>query len=103
MGTPKKRYKYTAVYTDGSYITYELTREDYKEIEDILTADGQATNRPKFASISIGIVGLDHIRSIVLQKEEEIEQPEEEQPLENIPVLDQESYEWLKAYMGGKD
>lgn len=92
MGTPKKRYSYTAVYTDGSYITYELTREDLSNIEQQLFA-GQ-----NFASISLGILGLKDLRALVLQKEEEPEQTETET---GTPVLDQESYDWLKQYMGG--
>lgn len=94
MGTPKKRYKYTAVYTDGSYMTYELTREDLTNIEEQLFA-GQG-----FASISLGILGLKDLRALVLQKEEEPE-PEQTETETGTPVLDQESYNWLKMYMGG--
>ena len=83
MGTPKKRYSYTAVYTDGSYITYELTREDLSNIEQQLFA-GQ-----NFASISLGIIGLKDIRSIIEQKEQE---QQEEQEQDTLPALDQESY-----------
>ena len=95
MATPKKRYSYTILYTDGTYITYELTRDDMEKIEEQLFADRS------FASISIGIIGLKDIRSIIEQKEVEEEQQELEKPLENLPVLDQESYEWLKLYSGG--
>lgn len=94
MGTPKKRYSYTAVYTDGSYITYELTREDLLNIEEQLFA-GQ-----NFASISLGILGLKDIRALVEQKAEEPESEQTETET-GTPVLDQESYDWLKMYMGG--
>jgi hypothetical protein len=94
MATPKKRYKYTFLYQDGTYITYELTKEDYEKVLQRAHTEGVAV-------ISIGFVNLQGIRSVIEQKEEEEQEVEVEQPLENIPVLDQESYEWLKSYVGG--
>lgn len=94
MATPKKRYKYTFLYQDGTYITYELTKEDYEKILQRAHTEGVAV-------ISIGFVNLQGIRSVIEQKEEEEQEVEVEQSLENIPVLDQESYEWLKSYVGG--
>lgn len=96
MATPKKRKPYTFLYTDGSYITYELTKEDFTEIETGLI------EVRTFAPISIGIVGLKDIRSIIEQKEvsEEPELDENGNPVE-LPILDQESYDWYKQYMGG--
>jgi hypothetical protein len=97
MATPKKRKPHTFLYTDGSYITYELTREDFEQIEQKLIE-----GKP-FASISIGIVGLKDIRSIIEQKEveeQQLELDENGNPVE-LPILDQESYDWYKQYMGG--
>ncbi len=94
MATPKKRYKYTFLYQDGTYITYELTKEDYEKVLQRAHTEGVAV-------ISIGFVNLQGIRSVIEQKEEEEQEIEVEQSLENIPVLDQESYEWLKSYVGG--
>lgn len=97
MPSPKKRYRYTFIYTDQTYITYDLTKDDLEAIEDQLFE-----GRP-FASITIGIVGLKDIRSIIEQKEPEIELDESGEPTMNtVPVLDQESYEWIKQYMGGE-
>ena len=111
MATPKKRYRYTFLYTDQTYLTYELTREDFQRIEEGLTyqnanEDGRAWIKPekKFVSVSIGVIGLENIRSIIEQKEEE-PQPELDEngnPLE-LPILDQASYEWIKQYMGGNE
>ncbi len=97
MATPKKRYKYTFLYQDGTYITYELTKEDYEKVLQRVHTEGVAV-------ISIGFVNLKGIRSVIEQKEPELQEQEEteiEHPLDNIPVLDQESYDWLKAYVGG--
>lgn len=99
MATPKKRYRYTFLYTDQTYLTYELTKEDFQNVEDALTADATQLNRPKFVAVSIGVVGLDQVRSVIEQKEEEPEE-EIERPLTDLPVLDQESYNWLKQYVG---
>lgn len=95
MATPKKKYKYTFLYTDGTYLTYELTREDFTLLEKAL-CEGEEW---KHVSISIGIVATEGIRSIIEQKEPEPEQETlEEAPMENLPVLDQESFEWLKQF-----
>lgn len=101
MATPKKRYKYTFLYTDGTYLTYELTREDFTLLEKAL-CEGEEW---RYVSISVGIVATEGIRSIIEQKEPEQDAPEapEETPMENLPVLDQESFEWLKQYTGGND
>ena len=98
MGTPKKRYKYTFLYTDQTYLTYELTREDFALLEKALCE----TENKKYVSVSVGIIGLENIRSIIEQKEEEPQLDEEGNPLE-LPVLDQESYNWIKQYMGGDE
>lgn len=103
MATPKKRYKYTFLYTDGTYLTYELTREDYEHIVKAFTPKSIDDYMCKFIHISIGIISAEGIRSIIEQKEPEQEAPEapEEAPMENLPVLDQESFEWLKQFAGG--
>lgn len=96
MATPKKKYKYTFLYTDGTYLTFELTKEDFDNVEKALT-QGQA--QQKFTAVSIGVIGLDGIRSIIEQKDEE---PQEDTPPEDtLPPLDQESYNWFKQFTGG--
>ena len=100
MATPKKRYSYTFLYTDGTYLTYELTREDFALLEKALC---ETENKSKqYVAVSVGIIGLENIRSIIEQKEEEPQLDEEGNPLE-LPVLDQASYEWIKQYMGGTE
>lgn len=99
MATPKKKKPHTFLYTDGSYITYELTKEDYESLEAALCHGEER----KYVAISIGIVSVQEIRSIIEQKEvdEEPELDENGNPVE-LPILDQESYNWYKEYMGGK-
>lgn len=106
MATPKKRYKYTFLYTDQTYLTYELTREDFEKVEQGLTGNNPHPERAfikptmNFVAVSIGVIGLDGVRSVIEQKEEEPQVDEEGNPLE-LPVLDQESYNWIKQYIGG--
>ena len=94
MATPKKRYKYTIFYNDGTYMTFELTREDYAYVEAGLCG----TDDQRYAAISIGVIGLGNIKAIIEQKEEELE---EEAPTDTNPPLDQESYNWIKEQIGG--
>lgn len=102
MPTPKKRYRYTFLYTDQTYLTYELTKEDFEKVEQGLTGVGERTilGLPlSFVAVSIGVIGLANIRSVIEQKEEEPEE-EAEKALTDLPVLDQESYNWIKQYVG---
>ena len=98
MPTPKKRYRYTFLYTDQTYLTYELTKEDYASLEAAL-CHGEEW---KYVAVSIGIVGLENIRSVIEQKEPEIDLDADQEILngsDTLPVLDQESYNWIKQYM----
>ena len=99
MATPKKKYRYTFLYTDQTYLTYELTREDFERAQYALCSDTRA-GEVKFVAVSIGVVGLENIRSIIEQKEEEPQLDEEGKPVDSLPVLDQESYNWIKQYIG---
>lgn len=97
MATPKKRYKYTFLYQDGTYITYDLTKEDYEKVQQRAHTEGVAV-------ISIGFVNLQGIRSVIEQREQDTEESTEPEINEGeLPVLDQESYNWIKQYTGGKD
>ena len=97
MPTPKKRKLYTFIYTDGVYLSYELTKDDYDNVEDSLVAD--PTPR-RFVSTSVGVIGLDNIRAVIEQKD--VEQEVEEEPQnDTLPPLDQESYDWIKQQIGG--
>lgn len=94
MATPKKKYQYTIFYNDGTYMTFELTKEDFNHIEVGLT---QAQG---FAPVSIGIIGLSNIKAVIEQKDAEPEVEEETQG-DTLPPLDQESYNWIKEQIGG--
>lgn len=96
MATPKKKKPHTFLYQDGTYITYELTREDYETVAHEAKDEGTAI-------ISIGLINLKGIRSVIEQREVELDNEEAEINDGELPVLDQESYNWIKQYMGGKD
>ena len=96
MATPKKRYKYTIFYTDGTFMTFELTKDDYDNLVRTLSAWTKERGA-MFAVVSIGIISISDIRAVVEQKEEEIE---EETPVDTNPPLDQDSYNWLKENGG---
>ena len=55
MATPKKRYRYTFLYTDQTYLTYELTRDDYENVLKAVAEWGRQGGT-LFAVISIGII-----------------------------------------------
>lgn len=93
MATPKKKYKYVFIYEDQTYLTYELTKEDFYSLEQAL-CHGEEW---KYVSVSIGILSMSGIRSIIEQKEDEEEQ---ETPVDTNPPLDQDSYNWLKENGG---
>lgn len=99
MATPKKRYRYTFLYTDQTYLTYELTKEDYADVEAAL-CEGENW---KYVAVSIGIIGMENIRSIIEQKEEEPEEnadsEQEYNGRDTLPILDQEAYNWLKQFI----
>lgn len=95
MPTPKKRYTYTFFYNDGSYMTFELTKEDFNSVETGL-CHGEEWH---YAATSIGIIGLSNIKAVILQKGEEDE--EEVKTSRTLPPLDQESYNWIKEQIGG--
>jgi hypothetical protein len=94
MATPKKKRSYTILYTDGTYLTYDLTKEDFESVKAAL-CHGEEW---KYVAVSIGIIGMENVRSIIEQKEEELE---EETPTDTNPPLDQESYNWIKEQIGG--
>lgn len=94
MATPKKKYQYTIFYNDGTYMTFELTKEDFNHIEIGLTQ----AQTPTFAPVSIGIIGLSNIKAVIEQKDAE---PEEVDEGDTLPPLDQESYNWIKEQIGG--
>lgn len=96
MATPKKKYQYTIFYNDGTYMTFELTKEDFNHIEAGLTQAQTST----FASVSIGIIGLSNIKAVIEQKDAEPEVEQEPQS-DTLPPLDQESYNWIKEQIGG--
>lgn len=101
MATPKKRYKYTIFYTDGSFMTFELTKDDYENLVNTLSAWAKQSGA-MFAVVSIGIISIIDIRAVVEQKEEEPLVENDEVNQDTLPALDQDSYNWIKQYMGGE-
>lgn len=95
MPTPKKRYTYTFFYNDGSYMTFELTKEDFNSLETALCRGEEL----QYVATSIGIIGLSNIKAVILQKDEEEE--DEINTSQTLPPLDQESYNWIKEQIGG--
>lgn len=95
MPTPKKRYMYTFFYNDGSYMMFELTKEDFNSLETALCR----VEELQYVATSIGIIGLSNIKAVILQKGEEDE--EEVKTSRTLPPLDQESYNWIKEQIGG--
>lgn len=77
---------YTIYYNDNTYLTYELTE---KEANSIGSSMGMDTN----VQTSIGWIRTSDIRSIIIQKEQEMKDNESYVP--DIPV---EYLEWLKSH-----
>lgn len=84
---------YAVMYTDGTYMTYEFTEEDYNLIALTMCSD------QRVAVTSLGILVLTDIRSIIKQKPQE--QPAESESA--YPNIDQESRAWINANMERDD
>jgi len=76
---------YTVYYTDGSFLSYDFTKNDLLDIETSIMKE------QPFAFISIGVLGLKDIRSIIEQKEV-IEDKGAE------PGMTAEEREWYEAH-----
>lgn len=97
MATPKKKRNYVFFYDDGTYMTFELTKEDFNSVEAAL-CHGEEW---KYVAVSIGIVGLSNIKAVIEQKEQEEE--ETTPATDTLPPLDQESFDWYKQFVGGAE
>ena len=88
MPKPKVRKPYNFLYTDGSYITYDLTKDEYTDITQLLGTDA------KFVKVDFGILALSDIRSVVELKEEKKEV--KTSPVHADPIVAPEIHEYLQ-------
>lgn len=93
MATPKKTYPYAIYYKDSTYMIYNLTREDYEHIKDVLSKP--KTEYVTVAFTSVGILLLEDVRSIIEQKPEPA--PAKLQKDDGDPALSLEERAWLNA------
>lgn len=78
---------YTVYYTDGTYLSYDLTKKDYDMITDGLQCGDRAV------ITTVGILGLADIRSVIVQRKT-ADVPQHEGANPNLP---QEALDWMKA------
>ncbi len=85
MATKPKKFHFTILRDDNTYLTYDLTRKEYEDIYTAL-ANGRA-----FIKVDAGIISLKDVRHVI---EVEIVEKEEE----NQPYTPPVSPEELEAY-----
>lgn len=82
---------YNVLYQTGQYLTYELTKSDYRKLQQAL-----CQRRIPFAvETSTGIVGLNSILSIT---ECDLKQPAPQATESGEPVLDDEITQFLREH-----
>lgn len=94
MPTPKKRKAYNVIYTDGSYMTYDLTVNEYEHIVERMEHKG-------IAQLSFGTIATEDIRSIVEFKEPKEEPRERELEDLGLPEMTNEQLEWMRQNIPG--
>lgn len=72
---------YAIYYSDGSYLIYELTEKDYQAVEKGLI-QGIA-----YVRISLGILGLEDVRSVIEQRPKPVEELKASEPLSDADTL----------------
>lgn len=99
MATPQKKYPYAIYYNDGSYMIYDITKEDF----DILCK--KLTEKPAFntgglqygqaaaVELSIGVISMRDIRSVIKQNPPKPVKKNEG----TAPDLTPEEIEWMVA------
>ncbi len=87
MPSPKKRYPYAIVRNDNTYNVYDLTKDDYKLLVDMLIEE---EGHVPYVELSIGIIRVDDIRSVIEQKPEPVQK--EDKPA--LPPMSQEERTW---------
>ena len=65
--TPPRTYPFAVYYSDGSYLVWDLTKQDYEKLKTLLQQDPC----PLYVELSIGIIGIKEIRAIIEQRESE--------------------------------
>lgn len=86
MATKPKKFHYTILRDDNSFLTYDLTKKEYEEIFKALS-NGRA-----FIKVEAGIISLKDVRHVI---EVEIQEEVENQPY-NPPVSASEQEQFNK-------
>lgn len=89
MATPPKKYPYAIYYSDGAYLTYDLLREDFECIKNVMLS----SKAKPVAVTSVGILDLSQVRSVIELKEEP--NKEEKAPPAANPDLSSEERQYL--------
>jgi len=85
MATKPKKFHFTVLRDDNTYLTYDMTRKEYEELYTALV-NGRA-----FIKVEAGIISLKDVRHVI---EVEIQEEEAENKPEAPPVTvaEQEAY-----------
>lgn len=81
---------YAIYYKDGTYMTYDLTKDDYEALT------GAIVER-KPVALSVGFIVIDDIRAVILQKPTPAPVPDKPA----VPDLPPDEREWLKTALAG--
>lgn len=95
---PKKskanRHPFAIYYTDGSYMVYDVTMEDYEDLKRALTF------KEDVVETTVGLIMTRDIRSVIEQRPPE--KPKEATPDKPaLPKLTIEEARWIKTAMEG--
>jgi len=80
MATKPKKFPFTILRDDNTYLTYDMTRKEYDEVY-LALSNGRA-----FIKIESGIISLKDVRHVV----EYIESEEIEMKAEEVPISPEE-------------
>jgi hypothetical protein len=84
MATKPKKFHFTVLRDDNTYLTYDMTRKEY---EDLYTA---LVNGRAFIKVEAGIISLKDVRHVIeVELQPEVENQPEAPP---VSVAEQEQY-----------
>lgn len=86
MATPKKTYPYAIIYRDGTFMVYDLTKDDFEAVTKAMFGE------KKVAITTVGILDLSDVRGVIEQK---IKPVEKTKATEGDPSLSIEEQAWL--------
>jgi hypothetical protein len=101
MATPKVKYPYNFFYRDKSFVTFELTKDDFKKIVEFKISG------KNIVPVSIGFIDVtDVVTAVEKRVDKEIDKPTKDTPKDEtyesfskrfgLPDLDEESREYLQ-------